>query len=92
MVQPAVGSAPDNLTSCMNLVLLTKLLQHFVTFVQDEMLQIFQRKFLAPDEGQDSAWGSNNNVGTVGLQDLLVLCYGETSEEHSNLRNNLMRI
>lgn len=63
---------------------LTKLLQHLVTLVQDEMFQVFERKFLAPDESQDPAWSPHHDMRAVTLQNLLVLSNGKTT----NLREN----
>jgi hypothetical protein len=74
-----------------NIVKLTKLLQHLVTLVQDEMFQVLERKFLAPDESQDPARSSHHYVGAVGLQNLLVLRDGKTTEEHSNLRKVIIK-
>merc|ERR1719180_782490 len=62
-----------------------KLLQHLVTLVQDEMLQVLQRQLLALDQGENSTGSSHNDVGTVVLQNLLILSDGQTAEEDTNL-------
>ena len=68
---------------------LTKLLQHLVTLVEDEMFEVLQGKFLAPDESEDPARRANHDVGAVSLQDLLVLGDSQASEEHSNLEHKI---
>ena len=74
-----------------NIVKLTKLLQHLVTLVQDEMFQVLERKFLAPDKRQDPARSSHHDVRTVSLQNLLVLRNSKTTEKHSNLRKDIIK-
>jgi len=61
------------------------LFKHLVTLVEDEVFEILEVERLAPAECQDTSRGADDNVGAVGLQDLLVLRYEETSEEDSNL-------
>ena len=62
-----------------------QLLQHLVTLVQDEMLQVLQWKLLALDESENSSRSSHDNMRAVVLQNLLVLSYGHSSEENSDL-------
>ena len=68
-------------------ILLTKLLQHFVTFIQNKMFQILERKLLAFNKSKNSARSSNNDVGTIVLQHLFILGNSQTSEEDSDLCN-----
>ena len=66
----------------------TKLLQHLVTLVQDEMFQVLERQLLAPDESQNPARSPNHDVGAVALQNLLILGNDKTSKKYSDLRTN----
>merc|ERR1719273_1574075 len=77
-----VGSRPEDLLHVPPHV---QLLQHLVTLVQHEMLQVLQWELLALDEGQNPAGSSNNNMRTVALENLLVLRDRHPSEKHSNL-------
>ena len=63
----------------------TELLQHLVTLVQDKVLQVLQRQLLTFDESKDSAGRAHHNVGTVVLQNLLVLRDGHSTEEDTDL-------
>ena len=67
---------------------LTELLQHLVTLVQNKVLEILQGQFLALDQGQDTAGSADHDVGTVVLDDLLVLGNGHASEENANLNRD----
>lgn len=46
------------------------------------MLDILQDEGLVPDEGQDAAWCSNNDVRAVLLQHILILLDGQATKEH----------
>ncbi len=65
---------------------LTELLKHLVALVENEVLDVLQVELLAADEGQDAAGGADDNVGAVGLQDLLVLGDGQSTEEDTDLK------
>lgn len=60
-----------------------QLLQHLVTFIEHEMLDIGQLEVLVADQGQDTAGSTNEDVGTSGLvlQDLDILGHGDTTVE-----------
>lgn len=60
----------------------TELLEHLVTLVQDEVLDVLQDQGLSPDEGQCAAGRAHHDVGAVLLQHLLVFLDGHAAEEH----------
>ena len=64
----------------------TELFEHFVALIENEMLEMFQVKFLASYESQDTTRRSNDDVRTIGLENLFVLGDGQTSEENANLK------
>jgi len=55
---------------------ITKLLQHFVALVKNEILQILEVEFLGPHKGQNTSRSAHHDVGTVVLQHLLVFLDG----------------
>jgi hypothetical protein len=65
--------------------LFTKLLEHLVALVQDEVLDVLEVELLALDERQDAAGRADDDVRAVGLQHLLVLGDGQATEEDANL-------
>ena len=64
---------------------LTELLQHLVALVQDEVLDVLEVEGLVSHQRQDAPGRAHHNVGTVGLEGLLVLLDGEPSKEHAHL-------
>ena len=64
--------------------MLTQLLEHFVAFVEDEMLEMLQIELLAPDQGQDPARSAHHDMRAVGLEHLLVLGDGQAAEEDAD--------
>ncbi len=46
------------------------------------MLDVLQSEGLVPDEGEDAAWCSDDDMRAVLLQDLLVLLDGQTTKEY----------
>lgn len=64
---------------------LTKLLQHFVTLIQDEVLDVLEVEGLVSAEGQDAAGGPDHDVGAVVLHHLLVLLDADPTKEHCRL-------
>ena len=60
--------------------LLTKLVQHFVALVQNEVLDVLGIEGLVSDQSQNPARSTHHNVRTVVLQSLLVLLDGDTTE------------
>ena len=65
--------------------ILTQLLQHFVTLVQDKVLDVLGVEGLILDQGQDSSRGTNHNMGAVVLQNLLILLDADTTKEDRDL-------
>ena len=63
-----------------------QLLQHLVTLVQDEVLDLLQRECLLPNQGQSSTRSSDYNVGRIALQCFFVLCDGNSSEKDRDLK------
>lgn len=61
------------------------MLQHLVTLIQNEVLDVLQVEGLVPTEGQDAAGGPHHNVRTVVLHHLLVLLDADPAKEHSCL-------
>lgn len=66
--------------------LLTKLLEHLVTLIQDEMFDVTQVECLVACQCQDPARCSHHNVRTVLLQHLLIFLYRQPSKEHCHLQ------
>lgn len=60
----------------------TELFQHFVTLVQDEVLDVLQAEGLVPGERENTARRANDNVRAVLLQHLLILLDGQTAKKH----------
>ena len=50
------------------------------------MLQILERELLTLDQSQNTARSAHDDVGTVVLQNLLILGNGHASKEHSDLQ------
>ena len=65
---------------------LTKLFEHFVALVENEVLEMFQVQLLAPDQGQDPARGTNHDMGAVGLENLLVFGDSHSSKKDADLK------
>lgn len=63
----------------------TKLFQHFVTLIQDEVFDVLQIECLAATESKHPAGGADHDVGAVLLQDLLILLHGHAAEENGDL-------
>lgn len=61
------------------------MLQHLVALVQDEMLEMLQAQFLAPNQSQDSTRSAHHNVRTIRFEHLLILGDGQTAEKHGTL-------
>ena len=55
------------------------------------MLEVLAVQLLALDEGEDAAGRAHHNVGTVGLDDRLVLADGQPTKEHANLTVKKLR-
>ena len=49
------------------------------------MFHVLQTKRLGLDQSQNTTWGTNNNVGTVLLQHLLIFLDWHATKENSNL-------
>ena len=64
--------------------LLTKLFQHLVTFIKDEVLDMLEIKCFLACQSQYSARCANDNVWAVGLEGLLVLLDADATKEHWN--------
>ena len=64
---------------------LTKVSQHFVTLIKDEMLDVLEGECLSLGQSKQAAWSADNNVGAVLLQNLLVLLDWHASKEDGNL-------
>ena len=64
---------------------LTQLLQHLVTLVQDEVLDVLEVEGLVSAEGQDAARCPHHDVGAVALHRLLILLDADPSKEHRRL-------
>ena len=60
--------------------------KHLIALIQDEVFDVLQVELLALDEGQDTSGGSNDDVRTIGLQDLLVLGDGQAAKKDANLK------
>lgn len=67
------------------LLLLTQLLQHFITLIKHKVFDVLQAEALVVDEGQGTSRSSDDNVRTVLLQDFLVLLDGQATKEHGHL-------
>ena len=65
--------------------LFTQLLQHFVTLVQDKVLDVLGVEGLVLDQGQDSSGGTDHDVRAVVLQHLLILLDADTTKEDRDL-------
>jgi hypothetical protein len=65
---------------------LTELFEHLVALVEDEVLDVLEVEFLAPNESENPARGAHDDVRAVGLEHLLVLRDGETTEKHADLK------
>lgn len=65
--------------------ILTGLIQHLVALVEDEHLEVVELEILSVYQGQDSAWGSNHDVGGLlrVLQQLNVIIDWNTAVEGS---------
>lgn len=66
--------------------LLTELLQHFITLIQDEVFDVTQVQSLVACQCQDSARCSNHDVRRVLLQHLFIFLYRQPSKEHCHLQ------
>lgn len=66
------------------ILLLTQLLQHFITLIKHKVFDVLQAEALVVDEGQCTSWSSDDDVRTVFLQDVLVLLHGHATEEHGH--------
>lgn len=68
-------------------LILTNLVQHLVTFVQNECLDVAQREFLLADQGIQTTGGTDNDVGErlFVRQDFNVLLDRSTSVEDCSL-------
>ncbi len=64
---------------------LTKLIQHFITLVQNEVLQVFRIESLVTNQCEYPARSPNNYVRTVVLQGLFVFLDGNPTKEYGNL-------
>ena len=65
--------------------ILTQLLQHFVTLIQDKVLDVLGVEGLVLDQGQDPPRGTHHDVRAVVLQHLLVLLDADTTKEDRDL-------
>lgn len=63
----------------------TQLLQHLVTFIQYKVFDIFEVQSLVANEGKDPPWCSYDNVRAALLQYILILLYGQATEEDGTL-------
>ena len=66
----------------------TQFLQHLVTLVQDEVLQVLQVEFLGAHEREQPAGRADDDVRAFLLDDFLIVGDGHASEEHSHLRED----
>lgn len=64
---------------------LTNLFKHLVAFIQNKMLGVLEIQSLLSRQRQDPARCSHDDVGAVGLEDLLIFLDANSAEEHSNL-------
>ena len=62
--------------------------KHLIALIQDEVFDVLQVELLALDKGQDTSGGSNDDVRTIGLQDLLVLGDGQAAKKDANLKQS----
>ena len=65
--------------------MLTKLLEHFVAFVQDEVFCVFEVEGLVARQCKDPARSTHNDVRAVFLENFFVLLDGHATEEHGHL-------
>lgn len=78
----------DNVTRYLSIFLiLTNLVQHLVTFIQNECLDIAQRELLITDQGIETTRSTDNDVGERLLvrQDFNVLLDRSASVENCSL-------
>ena len=68
------------------MLFLTEGVKHFVALVKDEVFDIFEVECLGAHQSQNSPGGSDDDVGAVFLQHLLVLLNWHTTEEDGNLK------
>ena len=66
---------------------LTKSFKHLVTFIKDKVFDMLHVQALVACQSQDSARGSNHNMGAVGFQDLFIFLDWHTTKEHSNFHS-----
>lgn len=65
--------------------MLTQLLQHLITLVQDKVLDVLQVEGFVADQGENSARRPYHDVRAALLQYILVLLDGHAAEEHGHL-------
>lgn len=63
----------------------TKAVQHLVAFIQNKVLAVLQRQVLLFGKLKDSARGSNDDVGLLIAEKVLVGRNGNTTIKHSCL-------
>lgn len=63
-----------------------ELLQHAIALVQNKVLHLVQLQVTGLDQGQHAAGRSNDNVGRVSLQHVLVLLDWNTTVNDLNLK------
>ena len=68
-----------------NETVLTKLFQHFIALIKDEMLDVFEVEDLLSAESERPSRCSHDDVRTVALDGLLVLLDAHAAEEHAHL-------
>ena len=64
--------------------------QHFVTLIQDEVLNVLCLKVLTPDQSEDAAWCAYDDCGRVLLKLLDVLGHRLTAIQ--NVDRDLFRV
>ena len=66
-------------------LILTKLVQHLITLIQDEVFQMLQIETLALCQSQNTSRSSHHYMGAVVFQHCLILFDGHASEEDGDL-------
>ena len=65
---------------------LTKGIKHFVTFIENKVVDIFQVQWSVADQSLETTWSCDDNMRWVLLQCFLVLVDWHTTEKYSNLK------
>ena len=65
---------------------LTKGIEHFVTFIENKVFDIFQVQWSVADQSLETTWSCDDNMRWILLQCFLVLVDWHTTEKYSNLK------